>query len=103
MKKKIVLFLTLVVIAILLTGCTTFDNNLWNNNDQSTTSRKIDLQSIIQLTDFTNNLDHEYSSITGNGQKIIYNQGASVMLEKIGEATTDLKVKRMINKIRAGL
>ena len=73
MLKKYVFLLTFVIITMLFSGCLNQDTSNFSDNKNSA-SKIMDLQSIIQLTDFSNNLDHEYSSISGNGQKIIYNQ-----------------------------
>lgn len=58
-----------------LSGCTNQNSNLNNNGgNENQQNSQMDLKSIVQLTDFTNDLDHKYSSISGNGQKIIYVQ-----------------------------
>ncbi|MCK4365271.1 MAG: hypothetical protein KAW45_04420 [Thermoplasmatales archaeon] len=93
MHKKFILFLTLVVIIMFFSGCTTQNNsnnfNLFNNDDQSPIGDEWDLSAVVQLSDFTNNLDHKYSSISGNGQKIIYIQDST---ETYPLGTTDFTV-----------
>ena len=74
MLKKYVFLSTLVTIIMLFSGCinqNTTDNNI---NNQPPTSSELDLSNVVQLSAFSNNLDHKYSSISGNGQKIIYVQ-----------------------------
>jgi len=71
--KKEVIILSIIAIFVLAPGCTDF--NFGNfGDDKTSTNGELDLQSVIQLTDFTNGLDHKYSSISGNGEKIIYIQ-----------------------------
>lgn len=75
MQKNFIFLSIIVIVAILVAGCLDSNFNFGDSsNNQPPTTNELELQSVIQLTDFTNNLDHEYSSISGNGQKIIYVQ-----------------------------
>jgi len=68
--KKYVLFFALVIAIFILAGCVTNNNgNIFpfSNGDKQ-------LSSVIQLTDFNNDIYHKYGSISGNGEKIIYIQ-----------------------------
>jgi len=76
MQKRYVLIVTFVIVFLFFSGCLDFNqtSNDDDNDNGLIINQIMDLESVIQITDFTNDVDHHYSSISGNGEKIIYNQ-----------------------------
>lgn len=73
MKKKNLFLPMLVIVALLLAGCVNQNTNNLNNNDgQPPEDAELGLQSVVQLTAFSDNADRKYSSISGNGDRIIF-------------------------------
>jgi len=71
---KIYILPIVTVLTLLISGCTTqnfdFGTNNQDNNDETTGD--YGLASVVQLTDFSDQLDCKYVSISDNGDKIIY-------------------------------